>query len=115
MRRMISAMLTIASVFFYSCTNTTGRESVTSFAGTFMTENGVRFELRTDSTTLITFSDSVKYEGTWNPCMAEDHLEYANIEFGGYREYYYLKDGKLYRSEREMRHDAFGTKVKYIE
>ena len=46
---------------------------------------------------------------------AEDHLEYANIEFGGYQEYYYLKDEKLYRSEREMRHDALGTKVKYQE
>ena len=90
-------------------------ESTHSFAGTFITENGVRFELRADSTTLITFSDSVKYEGTWKSCKAEDHLEYANIEFGGYQEYYYLKDEKLYRSEREMRHDALGTKVKYQE
>ena len=57
----------------------------------------------------------MKYEGTWKSCKAEDHLEYANIEFGGYQEYYYLKDEKLYRSEREMRHDALGTKVKYQE
>lgn len=101
--------------FLYSCTNTNSTESTHSFAGTFITENGVRFELRADSTTLITFSDSVKYEGTWKSCKAEDHLEYANIEFGGYQEYYYLKDEKLYRSEREMRHDALGTKVKYQE
>ena len=106
MRRTILAMLTIAFGFLYSCTNTNSTESTHSFAGTFITENGVRFELRADSTTLITFSDSVKYE---------DHLEYANIEFGGYQEYYYLKDEKLYRSEREMRHDALGTKVKYQE
>ena len=32
-----------------------------------------------------------------------------------FQEYYYLKDEKLYRSEREMRHDALGTKVKYQE
>ena len=106
MRRTILAMLTIAFGFLYSCTNTNSTESTHSFAGTFITENGVRFELRADSTTLITFSDS---------CKAEDHLEYANIEFGGYQEYYYLKDEKLYRSEREMRHDALGTKVKYQE
>ena len=105
MRRTILAMLTIAFGFLYSCTNTNSTESTHSFAGTFITENGVRFELRADSTTLITFSDSVKYEGTWKSCKAEDHLE----------EYYYLKDEKLYRSEREMRHDALGTKVKYQE
>lgn len=109
MRRTILAMLTIAFGFLYSCTNTNSTESTHSFAGTFITENGVRFELRADSTTLITFSDSVKYEGTWKSCKAEDHLEYANIEFGGYQEYYYLKDEKLYRSEREMRHDALGA------
>lgn len=91
MRRTILAMLTIAFGFYYSCTNTNSTESTHSFAGTFITENGVRFELRADSTTLITFSDSVKYEGTWKSCKAEDHLEYANIEFGGYQEYYYLK------------------------
>ena len=85
MRRTILAMLTIAFGFLYSCTNTNSTESTHSFAGTFITENGVRFELRADSTTLITFSD------------------------------YYLKDEKLYRSEREMRHDALGTKVKYQE
>ena len=115
MRRTILAMLTIAFGFLYSCTNTNSTESTHSFAGTFITENGVRFELRADSTTLITFSDSVKYEGTWKSCKAEDHLEYANIEFGGYQEYYYLKDEKLYRSESEMRNDALGTKVKYQE
>ena len=113
MRRTILAMLTIAFGFLYSCSDSA--ESAHPFVGTFITENGVRFELRTDSTTLITFSDSVTYEGTWKPCMAEDHLEYANIEFGGYQEYYYLKDGKLYRSEREMRHNALGTKIKYQE
>lgn len=98
----------------YSCSNTK-TESVHSFPGTFITENGMRFELRTDSTTLISFSESVTYEGTWKPCKDIDGMEYANIEFGGNQEYYYLKDEKLYRSAREMYHDAFGTKVKYVE
>ncbi len=49
------------------------------------------------------------------PAKAEDGLEYANIEFGGYQKYYYLKQGKLYRSEREMRHDVMGVKVRYEE
>lgn len=40
---------------------------------------------------------------------------YANIEFAGYQNYYYLKNGKLYRSIREMNHDALGEEVKYLE
>ena len=42
MRRTILAMLTIAFGFLYSCTNTNSTESTHSFAGTFITENGVR-------------------------------------------------------------------------
>lgn len=83
------------------------------YVETFVTETGTKFELRADSTTLILFSDTLKYEGTWMPCKSADNLDYANIEFAGYPRYYYLKDGKLYRSEREMRHDAHGEKVKY--
>lgn len=111
MRRMILAILIIASGFLCSCGNSPVAPH--SFAGTFFTEDGARFELRPDSTTLITFSDSVTYEGTWKSRISDDNLEYANIEFGGYQEYFYLKDGKLYRSEREMRHNTFGTDVKY--
>lgn len=83
------------------------------FAGTFLTENGIRFELKADSTTFIQFNDSVTYESTWMINRSGDNLEYATIEFAGYPTYYFLKDGKLYRSEREMRHDALGIKVKY--
>lgn len=99
--------------FLYACGSKA--KSIHSFVGVFTTENGVKFELRADSTTLITFSDSVMYEGTWKFCKTEDHWEYANIEFGGYQEYYYLNNGKLYYSEREMRHDVLGTKVKFRE
>ena len=113
MKRMIWFILVIVSVFLYACGSKA--KSIHSFVGVFTTENGVKFELRADSTTLITFSDSVMYEGTWKFCKTEDHWEYANIEFGGYQEYYYLNNGKLYYSEREMRHDVLGTKVKFRE
>lgn len=83
------------------------------FDGTFFTEEGVRFELRADSTTLIQFSDSLTYEGTWQSCKSADNLEYATIEFAGYPAYYFLKDGKLYRSEREMRNDVLGRRINY--
>lgn len=111
MRILILAIFIIAFGFLYSCGNSS--EARQEYAGTFITEDGAKFELRADSTTLIIFADSVTYEGTWRAVKADDNLEYANIEFGGYQEYFYLKDGNLYRSEREMRHNTFGTKVEY--
>lgn len=63
MKRMIWIILVIVSVFLYACGSKA--KSIHSFVGVFTTENGVKFELRADSTTLITFSDSVMYEGTW--------------------------------------------------
>lgn len=117
MKKLILATLMIAFVFLYSCNNSGNSNSSSEphpFAGAFTTPEGFQFELRADSTTYITFSDSVTYEGTWKIRKDDkDSSEFANIEFAGIQEFYYLKDGKLYRSEREMRHDAFGTKVTY--
>ena len=48
------------------------------FSGVFFTESGIRFELKTDSTTLIQFKDSTTYEGTWSISHTEDNQEYAN-------------------------------------
>lgn len=112
MRTFIYSLI-IAAVSIGVFAACSGNDKSHPFDGTFFTEEGVRFELKADSTTLIQFNDSVTYEGTWQVCRSSDNLEYANIEFAGYPTYYYLKDGKLYRSEREMRNDALGTKVKY--
>ncbi len=97
-----------------SLTSCSKKEQNHPYEGTF-TASGITFVLNPDSTTRIIFNDSVSYEGKWMPAKAEDGIEYANIEFGGYQKYYYLKKGKLYRSEREMRHDVMGVKVKYEE
>ncbi len=114
MKKILMMMgLVVTLVLIASCGSETAQEH--PYEGTFFTENGVRFELRADSTTLITFNDSLTYEGTWKSGVAEDQLKYANIEFAGYIHYYYLHNGKLYRSEREMRHDFMGTKVKYVD
>lgn len=113
MKKILMMGLVFTLVLTASCHSEAAKEH--PYEGTFFTENGVRFELRADSTTLITFNDSLTYEGIWKPCVAEDRLKYASIEFAGYIHYYYLHNGKLYRSEREMRHDFMGTKVKYID
>ncbi|MDL2212878.1 hypothetical protein LJC21_01210 [Bacteroides sp. OttesenSCG-928-E20] len=115
MKKIILAAAIVAFVFLYSCNNNNSSFGSHPFAGTFVTADGFIFELRADSTTHITFSDSVTYSGTWKSRKAEDGLEYANIEFGGIQEFFYLWKEKLYRSEREMRHNVFGTTVTYRE
>ena len=71
------------------------------FPGKFVTETGIQFDLRADSTTLIQYDDSSSYEGTWKVYNQGDTLKYATIEFAGYFNYYYLRNGKLYRNEHK--------------
>ena len=90
MKRFIySSMLLMGICVLVACT---GKSSSHPFGGTFFTEEGVRFELKADSTTLIQFNYSLTYEGTWQVCKSADNLEYATIEFAGYPAYYFLKD-----------------------
>ena len=79
----------------------------------FVTESGIKFELKEDSTTLILFDDTLNYEGVWS-IHHTNESEYANIEFAGKPDYYYLKDKKIYRSKREMESDWMGTKIQYL-
>lgn len=83
------------------------------FDGVFVTESGIKFELKEDSTTLILFDDTLNYEGVWS-IHHTNESEYANIEFAGKPDYYYLKDKKIYRSKREMESDWMGTKIQYL-
>ena len=45
--------------------------------------------------------------------QSKEYQELKNMEFAGYPAYYFLKDGKLYRSEREMRNDVLGRRINY--
>ena len=111
MKRFINSTMLLMGIWvLVACT---GKSCSHPFGGTFFTEEGVRFELKADSTTLIQFNDSLTYEGTWQVCKSADNLEYATIEFAGYPAYYFLKDGKLYRSEREMCNDVLGRRINY--
>lgn len=113
MKQTIIIGMLVVTALLVSCAG--GESSKHDFAGTFITPNGIRFELRADSTALITLSDTMTYESSWKTGKDRNGETYANIEFTGNLEYYYLKDGKLYRSVREMNHDALGEKVKYLK
>ena len=65
-----------------------------SYDGTFVTESGIKFQLRADSTATISFDDTLTYESTWK-VVKDSKGEYVNIEFGGYPTYYYFQNNKL--------------------
>ena len=110
MRNILLIFVVIITVITSCKQNNTIRED---YVGTFITENGTKFTLRADSTANIIFSDSLTYDATWKSVVSSDNWKFANIEFAGYQRYFYLHDGKLYRSEREMRHNVHGEKVNY--
>lgn len=103
------------SLVLFSCGENKPSVKQHGYAGVFITEDSIKFELRADSSVYITFPNKSTYESTWMVIKDKDGLEWANIEFGGNRKHYYLKDGQLYRCERNMRHDFLGTKIEYIE
>lgn len=106
MRNLITIIIFGNLFLLYSCGNANHESK--PFNGTFVTESGVVFELKEDSTTLIQFNDSVRYKGAWSV-----HSNYANIEFAGNPNYYYLKDNKLYYNERDMQNDRLGVIIQY--
>lgn len=106
MRNLIIIIIFGNLFLLYSCGNANHESK--PFNGTFVTESGVVFELKEDSTTLIQFNDSVRYKGAWSV-----HSNYANIEFAGNPNYYYLKDNKLYYNERDMQNDRLGVIIQY--
>lgn len=111
---MKSFTYTLILLYFYIFSSSKGDSSNSApFDGVFVTESGIKFELKEDSTTLILFDDTLNYEGVWS-IHHTNESEYANIEFAGKPDYYYLKDKKIYRSKREMESDWMGTKIQYL-
>lgn len=103
---------TLILLYFYIFSSCKGDSSNSApFDGVFVTESGIKFELKEDSTTLILFDDTLNYEGVWS-IHHTNESEYANIEFAGKPDYYYLKDKKIYRSKRE-RWKVTGWEQKY--
>lgn len=99
MKQTVIIGILLGILLLTGCDN---NEKEHDFVGIFTTANGIKFELRPDSTSIITFKDSMIYESSWKISKDRNNETYANIEFAGYQNYYYLKNGKLYRSIREM-------------
>lgn len=114
MKRLFGVLLLFSAIVcFSSCGGGSNASKAAQhpYAGTFTIGNGISFELKSDSTAVIHFDDVV-YDSSWK-IVKEDDVEFVNIEFNGDQSYYYLKDGKLYRSRMEMDRDRLGSEVTY--
>lgn len=111
MKRILFVLTVLISLAYLSSC----KKSVSThpFQGRFITETGIKFDLRADSTSMIQYNDSNSYEGTWSSYNQGDTLIYATIEFAGYYNYYYLRNGKLYRNERNMIRQTLGEELQY--
>lgn len=112
--KIVICIIICSMLFILSSCGGKGSEQ-RPFNGTFVTSSGIKFELKEDSTTFIQFDDSLNFEGKWSIRYSDDSTAFANIEFAGKSDYYYLKGGKLYHSEREMLGDKMGATVEYLE
>ena len=83
-----------------------------SFINIRYEENTIHFDC-VSFTHLLQYDDSSSYEGTWKVYNQGDTLKYATIEFAGYFNYYYLRNGKLYRNEHNMIRQALGEEIEY--
>ena len=84
-----------------------------SFVGSFTDEFGNRFTLNEDYTATITLAgiDSL-IQSSWFDGV--DHtLPFITIEFNGDRAHWYMRDGQLYMSEKDMINGRAPIKITY--
>lgn len=110
MKKLFGIILVVSVIALCGCSNSSKTNH--AYAGKFMTEDSIRFELNGDSTTLLIFPDGTTYNSKWKIVENGDD-EWVNIEFAGNQAYYYLKNGKIYRSRRQMDNDSMGLTVTY--
>ncbi len=83
------------------------------YEGTFTTKSGLKITLNPDSSSIVSFTDdTLTYKGVWK-LRKKGGREYVNIEFGGDYNYFWLRDGKLYRKESQMLERKAGQEVTY--
>lgn len=102
--------VSVSLICFSSCKKSAATHP---FPGKFITETGIQFNLQIRLHHLEFNMMSSSYEGTWRAYNQGDTLKYATIEFAGYFNYYYLRNGKLYRNEHNMIRQVLGEEIEY--
>lgn len=110
MKRLIySCFIVCVLAILSSCSG--GSNDNTNWPGIYVNKYGTAFQLNADSTAVITFDEDTTYESTWSEVQTEDTGNYVLIEFAGDKDYYFLKNKKIYRSKNEMMNDRNGVSV----
>ena len=112
MKRLLKALLVICTLVLFSCGGGSSSSPKHPYAGTFTTQDRIKFELKNDSTALISFPNGKTYDSTWK-IVKNDDQEWVNIEFLGNQEYFYLQENNIYHSRRDMDHKHLPNKVTY--
>lgn len=98
--KIMKATAVVCLMFLMACGGSSDKRE--SYAGRFTDEFGNRFELRDDGTGTMQFveqdivNDIVWFDGSKSGCP------YSTIEWNGNVNYYYLRDGVMYRHREDM-------------
>ncbi len=109
MKRFVLFLCLAVTILLSAC----GGKSDHEFAGTFTDEFNNKFVLNKDYTGTIQFAGNSKVENIkWFD--GEDHKRpYATIEYNEDPTYYFLRDGALYRAQKDMDEGRCAIKIKY--
>lgn len=112
MKRYLLFLCFAVSLLLCACGS---KHDDSKFAGTFTDEFNNKFELRSDYTGTIQMAGNQNKENiTWSD--GEDHKRpFATIKYNGDPNYYYLRDGFLYRHQEDMDHGRMAIKITYDE
>lgn len=110
LRNILKALSVVAIAVIMACGGNEGRKS---YAGAFTDEFGNRFELRDDGTGTVQFAgqdnvtDIAWYDGN------KSDKPYSTIEYNGDVNYYYLRDGAMYRHKEDMDNGRCAIAITY--
>lgn len=102
-----------ALMAFTSCGGSKKGGENHKFVGSFVSEFGDEFTLNEDMTCTIKFKGIDKvFKDKWSD--GENHQRpYATIGYNGDPQYYYLRDGYLYRYKQDMEEGRCKIKIVY--
>lgn len=112
-KRLTHTCVLAVALLLAACGGNSGRTH--RFAGTFTDEFGDRFVLNDDYTGTIQFDKNDHADSiTWSD--GSDHSRpYATIKYNGDPNYYYLRDGALYRHKDNMESGRCAIKISYAD
>lgn len=113
MKRTFLLLFSVAVMLLTACGGDKGGNR--DFSGSFTDEFNNKFVLNDDYTGTLQFDGNEKvFQIKWSD--GSDHKRlYATIEFNGDPNYYFLRNGKLYRHRKDMEDGHPAINITYDE